>query len=235
VASVSWYLTAFLLGLAGSLHCIGMCGPIFLLSSSFYASPAEYLKPMALQHAGKMIAYGILGLIMAVVGRGLSIIWYQNVIMIITGTVLIIMALFGIINFKFTKQFGDWLSLKMQLLLRNRKGSFLLGFFNGLIPCGLVYAAAVSAMASNGEIQGFFFMVFFGLGTAPALSIVAFSRWSVKMKTIKKIKLWRQIPVVFIGIWFLFKGLELGIPFLSPDYHSHQVSKNCCQKHQIKQ
>ncbi len=232
MGGISWYITAFLMGLAGSLHCLGMCGPIFAATSSFYDSPGAYLKPVLLHHLGKIIAYAGIGIIMGLIGQGVSLFLFQYKIMLISGIVLIIMALGGLIKWKIFTGFNTWISQKMALLLgKKSKGIFLLGLVNGLIPCGLVYAAAVGAAATQNIVSGALFMAFFGLGTAPALTAVGFSRWLMRIKKVKNLALWKQIPVLILGLWLFMKGLGLGIPYISPDFGSHEPKANCCERH----
>lgn len=232
MGGVSWYIAGFVAGLAGSLHCLGMCGPIFAATSSFYQSPREYLKPLMIHHAGKILSYAGIGLLMGLIGQGVSLLWFQNQVMIVCGILLMIMAFGGMVQWKFAGGLNKRISNLMgKLLGRKGKGSFVLGIVNGLIPCGLVYAAAISAAATQSLTRGALFMVFFGLGTVPALSAVGFSRWLFKMRRIRGLVIWKQIPVLILGVWLFLKGLGLGIPYISPDLSSHEPDKNCCEHH----
>jgi len=231
MGGISWYIAAFVMGLAGSLHCLGMCGPIFAASSTFYASPKEYLKPVLIHHLGKSISYALLGIAMGLLGKGMSLLLFQNKVMVICGILLILFAFGNMVKWNAFAGLGIWVTHRMGKLLGKKGGSFLLGIVNGLIPCGLVYAAAIGAAATQNMLYGALFMVFFGLGTMPALSAAGFSRWLFKTRKLKNLALWKQIPVIILGLWLLFKGLGLGIPYISPDLHSHNPSENCCEKH----
>lgn len=229
---MSWYLTAMLMGLAGSLHCLGMCGPIFVTTSTFYNSPKEFLFPTLLHHFGKLISYAALGLALGFIGKSVSLIWFQNQVLIVCGLILIIMAVAGLVRWKALDGFNQWIGRQMSRLLKQKKGgSLLLGIINGLIPCGLVYAAAVGAVATQSPTDGVLFMVFFGLGTMPSLLAAGFSRWLLPLRKFKNINIWKQIPVLLLGILLLLKGLSLGIPYISPDLNSHKPTENCCRPH----
>lgn len=105
----------------------------------------------------------------------------------------------------------------------------LLGFLNGLLPCGLVYAALAGAMATGSPITGWAFMLFFGLGTMPSLSILIFS--TKIFHHLAKIFLKSStILSIFIGILLIFRGLNLGIPYISPSFNSHTHQMSCCHK-----
>lgn len=232
MGGVEFYLAAFLMGLAGSLHCLGMCGPIFLTTSTFYSKPQQYVFPVMLHHAGKIIAYMGIGVLMGLLGKGVSLLWFQNQVMVFCGFILIFYAIGGFLNWRFLGSFNGWVSQKMSKLIQQKgQGIFVLGIVNGLIPCGLVYAAAVGAAAMQQMASGMLFMALFGLGTMPALTFVGFSRWLLKPGKFKNRLIWKQLPMLVLGLWLLLKGLGLGIPFISPDLQNHNPSKNCCTEH----
>lgn len=232
---MNWYLTAFILGLTSSLHCLGMCGPIFMAAGSFYQKPRDYVLPLMLHHSGKIVSYAAIGLLMGMAGKGISLLWLQNKVMLAFGILLMIMAVGGALRLKVLDKFSHWAGKQTGRLLSKKGGGFLLGLVNGLIPCGVVYAAAVGAAATQSPVTGIFFMVFFGLGTAPALSLAGFSTWATKLRRIPNLTLWKQVPVFILGAWLFLKGLGLGIPFISPDLQSKKADKNCCKppQHQV--
>ncbi|MBL7810868.1 MAG: sulfite exporter TauE/SafE family protein [Bacteroidetes bacterium] len=228
---MTWILSALLLGLAGSLHCLGMCGPVFLATGSLYSGPREYVVPLLLHLLGKTLAYILLGMAMGLLGQMVSLLWFQNKLMIVSGILLLLMAAGGLVQIPAFQGIGNWTTAKMGTLLRKKHGSLLLGVINGFIPCGLVYAAAVGSAATGNMLSGAVFMAVFGLGTMPVLAATGFSRWLVKIRPVRNMKIWKQVPVLILGIWLLLKGLGLGIPYISPDLGSHEPAKNCCSKH----
>lgn len=224
-----WILAGLMMSLLGSLHCAAMCGPIFLASASRFSVAKEYLVANLLHHAGKTFSYILLGSLMGVIGKLISIVIMQKWLLIISGSLLI---LFQILNTKpVFKAFKINLILNrlQQLKLNN---SFTLGVINGLIPCGLSYSAAISAIATGNPLYGALFMLSFGIGTIPSLNLIAFSRWLFKFKVNKKLMQWKSVPVFFIGVLFILKGLDLGIPFISPKLHPEKLKApvDCCSK-----
>jgi sulfite exporter TauE/SafE len=232
MGGISLYISALIMGLAGSLYCLGMCGPIYMATSGFYEKPSDYLKPLLLHHLGKTMSYAALGVVMGLLGKGASLLMYQNNIMILCGAVLLFIAVFGVIKLPILKGVNTRITALMgKYLKKSSNTAVLLGLVNGFIPCGLVYAAAVGAAATQSLVGGMTFMVIFGLGTLPALTLIAFAKWFIPMRRIKNLAVWKQVPMFILGFWMLFKGLGLGIPYVSPDLNSHSPEKNCCRPH----
>jgi len=93
---------------------------------------------------------------------------------------------------------------------------FLLGMANGLLPCGMVYLAIAGALTRIHVLESAGFMACFGLGTLPLLLALQYTggRLSFPLRA----RLRRAIPVltIAIGLLLILRGLDLGIPFLSP-------------------
>lgn len=232
MGGVSMYITALVMGLAGSLHCLGMCGPIFMAASGFYDKPGRYAWSLILHHGGKILSYAALGLLTGLIGQGASLLWFQNKVMVFCGILLLLMGIGAMVRWQALGRLNNFITGIMgRVLKKSVAGSFVLGVVNGLVPCGLVYAAAVGAAATQNSFDGLMFMVLFGVGTIPALSFAGLSRWLIPMKRVKNLGIWKQIPVVILGFWLLLKGLGLGIPLISPDLGSHEPEKNCCERH----
>ena len=223
------FASALILGLAGSLHCAAMCGPIYLTVSGFYEKPIQYMIPLLWQLIGKITGYALLGILFGIVGKGLSILVFQNTLMVISGLLLLLIGLSEIFRFKSFAVLENTVNKVMGRMIAQRaKGAFLLGVLNGFIPCGLVYAACVGAMAAGKPENGAIYMVLFGVGTTPVLVISAFSRWLIPIRKMVLGAIWKQIPVLLLGLLFLLKGMGVGIPYFSPDLKSESNKKNCC-------
>lgn len=229
MASIEILGSAIALGLAGSIHCAAMCGPIYFAVSGFYEKPSAFIYPLMWQLLGKTLGYAALGLVFGLAGKGLSMLVFQNTLMIISGSLLLLLGLNGLIRFRFLTGFENRLNQSIgRLISQKAKGAFFLGILNGFVPCGLVYAAGVGAMASGSPQTGMLYMVLFGLGTVPVLVFTAFSRWLVPLRRRLTGAVWKQIPVLLLGVLFLLKGVGVGIPYLSPDLNNKNTSKNCC-------
>jgi sulfite exporter TauE/SafE len=229
MGNAEWYITAFVMGLTGSLHCLGMCGPILLAVSGFYSKPTEMLMPQLFYHLGKLITYAFIGVCFGLLGQTVSLVAIQSKLLLFAGFFLISFSLFGVFTPSPLRVVEQKVTQTMGGILKWRGGgSFFLGFLNGAIPCGLVYSAAIGAVATQIWWKGSLFMIFFGIGTIPALFFVALSRWMVKIKPAFKNPYLKQIPALLLGLFLLAKGLSLGIPFLSPDLNQPSSAKNCC-------
>lgn len=109
------------------------------------------------------------------------------------------------------------------LLLRNSKGPFsflLLGIVNGLLPCGMVYIALLSALSLGNITDSIVFMSMFGAGTLPAMMITAYAMQGLKGKSRGMLRHVVPYFIVAIGILLVVRGLNLGIPFISPAFHN---------------
>ena len=222
--------TAFILGLLGSLHCLGMCGPIAFMLPIGSAKGVKKLSFISLYHIGRIAAYSLLGAVFGVLGKGLALFGMQQKISIGIGLLMIVSILLpwwfknreGSKNIV-VKTYHKWI-FKVQsslgkALKKSSPDTFLsIGFLNGFLPCGLVSMALLGAIAtgSGQAIQGSLYMVFFGLGTVPMMSAALYA--SQKLKGFQRQKIKKLIPffVVIIGFLFILRGLGLGIPYLSP-------------------
>lgn len=219
--------TAFLLGLLGSLHCLGMCGPIVLALPTFRNSFPKVLVSRVLYNSGRVITYGFLGLLIGLVGEGISFSGIQQKISIIAGIIIILFALLSNkaiiarMNFQLYG-FNRFIKDKLGSYLRKRStlSSFLVGVTNGFLPCGLVYLAVGGALAAGGWKESMIYMLIFGLGTTFAMLTLGLAGNYLGLKVRASFN--RVIPyvAVFLGILLILRGLNLGIPYLSPEINS---------------
>jgi uncharacterized protein len=224
--------TAFILGLVGSLHCAGMCGPLALALPACASSTPGFVAGRLAYNLGRMMTYGFLGLIFGLVGRSLLVAGVQRWASISLGLFLLL-GLFSSRKLAFWRPVTvlvERLKFRMAALIRRRSFSSLalLGLLNGLLPCGLVYVACAGATTTGAGLSGVEYMAAFGLGTVPMmLSISLVGRL---MPIGLRLQLRKAIPVsVFLlASLLILRGLSLGIPYLSPDLTAaHPV---CCQK-----
>jgi sulfite exporter TauE/SafE len=106
------------------------------------------------------------------------------------------------------------------------RSRFTTGILNGFLPCGMVYMALTASLASGGIWQGASYMALFGLGTLPFMFAVVLV--GNLMNQAFKVKVLKVIPVVMIilGGLFIVRGLELGIPYISPRPEAMTTSKD---------
>jgi hypothetical protein len=171
------YISALTLGLLGSFHCVGMCGPIALAIPLKTDSWLARIFGGVLYNLGRAITYAVMGAVFGLLGRGLVMSGFQQWVSIIMGAIMILSVITpSIYKNRFNADKGVFSfvgKLKMSLgkLFAQRSYSSLLmiGLLNGLLPCGLVYFAIAGAIATGSSASGSLFMFIFGLGTLPML------------------------------------------------------------------
>ncbi len=215
-------ITGLMLGLMGSFHCVGMCGPIALSVPLKGNSLISKLSGSLLYHLGRTLTYGMLGALFGLIGQGFRMAGFQQWISIAMGTIMILSVLipsvFNALGGNKALPFSGVVRKGLGYLL-SHPSSFsllLIGMLNGLLPCGLVYLAIAGAIGTGSVLYGILFMLLFGLGTIPMLALV--SMMGNLMGTALRKRLNKMVPfvVVFIGLLFILRGLSLGIPYLSP-------------------
>lgn len=226
--------TAFILGLLGSFHCIGMCGPIAFVLPLDRSSKSKMILQTFLYHLGRLFTYSLIGLFFGFLGKGLYLAGFQQRLSILMG---IIMILAVIIPLKYFNKFNVTKpiykiigTVKKQLGLylnkKSNKSIFLIGFFNGFLPCGLVYMALIGSIATTNTFSGSFYMFLFGLGTVPMMTLAVFAGNILKVSIRNKIQKVIPVFVVIIGLLFILRGLGLGILYISPSDVKLQISNN---------
>ncbi|NNK88834.1 MAG: sulfite exporter TauE/SafE family protein [Flavobacteriaceae bacterium] len=216
--------SGFIIGLLGSLHCIGMCGPIAFMLPVDRSNNLNRIVQVSMYHIGRLLTYTLIGLIFGWIGQGLYLFGIQQQLSIIIGLAMILIVVLpsSLLNrFSISRPIYRLISkLKSTLgsTLKKRSPDTLLtiGFLNGFLPCGLVYMAAIGSVASGSILEGALYMFLFGLGTVPMMTGAIYFGKFINQKTRNRIR--RAIPVfvVIIGVLFVLRGLGLGIPYISP-------------------
>ncbi len=204
-----------------------MCGPI-VVSLSLSLKGKESFLPHLLYNSGRIITYAILGGIMGVTGSFTMVVsnisFLQKGAMIVTGLMIIIMgfAMGGLIPFGHI--FGNYYNPKSIITKGFQKlsgsGSILayfpLGLLLGLLPCGPVYTALITAARTGMEAEslpvglymGAGLMLIFGLGTVPSLLLIAKLTDLKWLKSRKFFYKTGSILMVIVGVYFLIKGIK---------------------------
>ncbi|WP_339665204.1 sulfite exporter TauE/SafE family protein [Maribacter arcticus] len=217
-------LSAVILGLMGSLHCVGMCGPIAFMLPVDQTNNYKKFGQIFIYHFGRLMTYGIIGLVFGFLGKGLSIFGAQQKLSIAIGIIMILVVLIPhkIFNkYNLSKPIYKVISkVKNQLgkeLKKKSPDTFLtIGFLNGFLPCGLVYMALFGAIAMGNALQGSLYMMLFGLGTVPLMTTAIYFSGLLKGGIRQKVQKVIPVFVVVIGLLFILRGLGLGIPYVSP-------------------
>jgi len=231
--------TALVLGLAGSLHCIGMCGPIAIALPTGQGSRFSYVLGRFTYNLGRVITYALLGVVCGFVGKTILMAGYQQTLSIVLGVLILLTVLIpsGLLAKLTGASFHARIVGKLQhvwakMFARNSTGSLLVvGILNGFLPCGFVYVALAGSIATASPEGGAAYMILFGLGTIPVMFAMALLGKLVG--TGFRSKLRKVVPVVGIVLasLFILRGLSLGIPYISPklgsDMHG-QATMDCC-------
>lgn len=217
-------VSAFIFGILGSFHCVGMCGPIAFMLPVSRNNPLKKFLQIFLYHFGRLFAYSLIGLAFGMVGKSLYLFGMQQQLSIAAGILMIAVIiipskLFGKYNFSkpLYRMIGKIKSsLGMALKKKTPDTFFTIGFLNGFLPCGLVYMAVFGAIASGDIFQGSLYMAFFGLGTIPLMTTAIYFSGLLNGVLRKKVQRFIPVFVVLVGILFILRGMGLDIPYLSP-------------------
>ncbi len=215
-------VSALLLGIMGSFHCAGMCGPLALGIPLYGNSFPVKVVSGLVYNLGRVVTYAAMGLVFGILGKGLSLAGLQQWVSVLAGSFMVLTVLLPLFvtvpGLKWLPDLGPHLRRWMSYFFKHRSvgGLFVIGLINGLLPCGLVYLAIAGAIATTGAWHGALFMALFGLATIPMMLFIALMGSLLSLKVRKNIN--RVIPyiVVLVGLLFILRGLSLGIPFLSP-------------------
>lgn len=225
-------LSALVLGLLGSLHCIGMCGPIAFMLPVSRNNKYKKAGQVFIYHFGRLMAYGIIGLLFGLLGKGLYIFGIQQKLSILIGVLMILIVIMPF-NYMSRLSFsrpvyriiGKIKSSLGKALKKKTADTFLtIGFLNGFLPCGLVYMALLGAIAMGTALEGSLYMILFGLGTVPLMTTAVYLSGILKDSSKRRIRKLIPVFVVIIGILFILRGMGLGIPYVSPKPMVEMVS-----------
>ncbi|MBU3744274.1 MAG: sulfite exporter TauE/SafE family protein [Sediminibacterium sp.] len=218
----SFFVTALILGAISSFHCVGMCGPLVLGLPVAQLPASQRFAGLWIYHAGRVSTYMLIGIIMGIVGRQISLAGWQQVFSLLLGCGLIVY----FISTRFTKPFSIPTIFRplytrvqayiIRMLQRPTLRSMLtMGMANGWLPCGMVYVAATGAMASGSWLGGAGFMMLFGLATVPILFLLSLIGQLVDASLRSRMRNIMSFTTLVIGIMLIIRGLNLHIPFIS--------------------
>ncbi len=212
-----WLWMGFSLGLAGSVHCMGMCGALQLALPVSQEGGLRSGFRVLWYQLGRIFVYALLGVAVGVMGKGASWIGVQQFLSVVGGGLLVGGAFFPMwlersaVRLPVLRRLFPWVQRRMRMLLYapGLASVFALGALNGLLPCGLVYAALAGAITTAEGVQGGLFMAAFGLGTTPLFLLLVGSPSA--LPTVWRRRLQRVQPFVlaFVGLWLIWRGLHV--------------------------
>lgn len=226
---MSTYQVAFFIGLFGSVHCIGMCGPLA------FAIPVSQNKwwvivgDKLLYNFGRVISYSFLGLLIGFIGQQFWIAGLQQGISLLSGLLIIMAGLSRIFKIRLhqSKILSGLFSPVNRLLryaLQHRAGHLVIGLLNGFLPCGFVYLAMVGAVNTSSPVAAAQFMFWFGMGTFPLMLLATISSGFIGPVVRRRINSAMPYLMVCLGFWFILRGMNLNIPYLSPVKQTQGIS-----------
>jgi len=216
----SSYFALFLIGLLGGTHCVGMCGGIVsALSLGAASRPALHFA----YNLGRIVSYAIAGAIAGGVGAvSLALsgqLPIRIVLFLLANLMLVTLGLYlmGVTRaLAFSERFGQKLWRHVQPLSRRYlpartvAQAFPVGLLWGWLPCGLVYSALVTALASGSAWHGAELMLAFGAGTLPNLLLAGLLTLRLKEYAAKAaVRLGAGLLVLAFGLHGLFVALRL--------------------------
>jgi len=218
------YLAPFFVGFVGSLHCLGMCGPL-VVAYSLHSRGVEQGGRSALFrqglvhhlafHAGRILSYGFLGGMAAGLFQLAMPGWVAGLRGSVTFGGGIVMILFGMMLLKmipsFSAPFTDsFLSRFLPRLLRSPgvSSKLAIGLAAGFLPCMLSWAMIIKAASTGNPLQGFFTTALFGLGTIPALFLPGFSATFLSLKSRLYGERIAAFSVMVMGLILVYKGIR---------------------------
>jgi sulfite exporter TauE/SafE len=241
---MGFLIAAISLGLLGSLHCVGMCGPLALALPIHHKSLSFKIGSVFAYNIGRALTYFLLGVLFGLIGQGFAIFGLQQFLSISIGSLILLSILlpkvfwFNFLNNPRWQIFVSRLKGAMSDFINNADTtSFLIiGLLNGLLPCGLVYMAIAGAIASGSSLHGGLFMAAFGIGTIPAMFGIMWFGQLISVKFRSGIRKAFPYMISVIAIMMILRGMNLGIPYISPKMEKGKTEvscheqKECCHK-----
>jgi len=231
-------ITGLSIGFLGSFHCIGMCGPIALAMPMHRFSGLEKYVGIFLYNIGRAMTYATLGLLFGFMGNQFRLWGMQQMISIGAGVLILF---FILSNFTFASKIPMLAVLnsrvqrglgKLLTTSKHPSSLFPIGLLNGLLPCGLVYVGIAAALATMDTLNGVLLMFFFGVGTIPVMAGLLMFGHLISVNIRHKIN--RAVPYVVgvMAVMLILRGMNLGIPYLSPKMEKETTEVSCCHKSQ---
>jgi len=233
---MDWIIAGLAFGFFGSVHCIGMCGPIALSLPGAPNLRWRYAAERLIYNVGRALTYTTLGGAIGALGALMSLSGVQQWISIGIGTLMILGALVPWVSRHVQKleQLPARALSRVMTPIQSlyRRGGFgamlVVGLLNGLLPCGFVYAALATAVTAGSVYTSMGFMAAFGAGTIPAMFVVSLLGRVISVRWRQRLQTLIPIGLVIVGILLILRGLSLGT-ILSPDLKDVLFSPGTCR------
>lgn len=236
---ISLFLVAFSIGIVGSFHCVGMCGPLALSLPLSQNSFMAKFSGALLYNAGRIVTYSAFGLVFGLIGQTAALFGFQQWLSIVAGATILLLIImpkkYTINRMVSGKTNAFFIGLRNRLgqlfTQKNNSSLFVIGLLNGLLPCGLVYMAVAGAIAAGDMANSVLFMAAFGLGTLPVMWSIAFFGNYVGVSVRQKIRRAYPFMMALMACLLILRGMGLGIPYVSPELNAEKAEVHgCCVK-----
>jgi sulfite exporter TauE/SafE len=220
------FFSMFMLGILGTGHCIGMCGPLVI---AFPARGGGFVSHLY-YHLGRIVTYTIIGSVMGGIGVGLAEIatvtggnypvWVTRIQMGASIVAAFFLLMFGLARLGIIREPG-WMNLaspnkipgyrkllKSALASKREAEMLLIGLMMGLLPCGLSFAAFSRALPSGSPIHGAAMVFIFALGTLPGLLLLGTGASGFARR-------YQTHSDILAGLLMIFMAAELAVKALS--------------------
>ena len=217
-------LAGFVFGVIGSGHCASMCGPLVLLANPRAAGlgtrPSTSLRRMAahtaLYHGGRTTSYLALGTLVGLAGGALTHFGFGRALAIVAGIALVLQAVaaFGVVprhlqSRRIGQRVVGALGRAGSWMRRHRvQGPVVFGVLNGLLPCGLLYAALTAAGGFGTVGQALSFMSAFAVGTTPVLAVIATAGGSLTARVPHGVRRAAPVALAIVGLLLIARGVR---------------------------
>lgn len=233
--------TGFAVGLFGSLHCVGMCGPIVLALPVIGENQFKIMLGRVLYNLGRVVTYSLMGALFGLFGNRLVLFGLQQNLSIILGAIIMLYVVTPrklrtrISELTFYKSITNFIKTNFFRLASRKSQSslFTIGLLNGLLPCGFVYVGIAGAISTENALSGSLYMALFGLGTLPIMFATSVFGKIINLNLRRRLA--KMIPAfaLILAALFILRGLNLGIPYVSPKLVNTAAetnqAPNCCE------
>jgi uncharacterized protein len=212
---LSTFFAGLLLGLAGSVHCACMCGPLVLSVGRLIDPRGSRLPPLLVYHGGRIAIYLLLAAAAGLAGHGLSFGVSGRTVSVVSGVMLLAIAAGWGQQLVPRQAWLFWSAALRRASVAAQRyaqthplaGRALAGMINGLLPCGLVYAAAIAAAGTARVSTAMVLMAGFGLGTIPVLLAISLSAASLPRSLRARMHTLAPAALLLTGVLLIVRGL----------------------------
>jgi sulfite exporter TauE/SafE len=182
-----------------------------------------------LYNIGRVVTYSFLGLLIGFIGKQLWLLGLQQGVSILTGVLIIMAAITRLLkmrvaNNKVLSVLLTPINKSLHYALQHKAGHFIVGLLNGFLPCGFVYIALIGAVNTPSPLTAAQFMLCFGIGTLPLMLIATIGSGFVGPLVRRRINSAMPYLMLCLGCWFVLRGMNLNIPYLSPEKQQSGVA-----------